>query len=65
MELYKLCNTFLDYVQATGKIILLYGAGGYLHQRLTGAPRACGVMNNPELEKVLKMSDIAFVGSRQ
>jgi uncharacterized protein len=63
MELYKLCNTFLDYVQATGKINLLYGAGGYLREQLTGAPRVCGVVNNPELKKVLKMSDIPFVGN--
>ena len=63
MELYKLCNTFLDYVQATGKINLLYGAGGYLREQLTGAPRVCGVVNNPDLKKVLKMSDIPFVGN--
>jgi proteasome assembly chaperone (PAC2) family protein len=63
MELYKLCNTFLDYVQATGKINLLYGAGGYLREQLTGAPKVCGVVNNPELKKVLKMSDIPFVGN--
>jgi proteasome assembly chaperone (PAC2) family protein len=63
MELYKLCNTFLDYVQATGKINLLYGAGGYIREQLTGAPRVCGVVNNPELKKVLKMSDIPFVGN--
>lgn len=63
MELYKLYNTFLDYVQATGKINLLYGAGGYLREQLTSAPRVCGVVNNPELKKVLKMSDIPFVGN--
>jgi uncharacterized protein len=62
-ELYKLCNTLLDYVQATGKINLLYGAGGYLRDQLTGAPRVCGVVNNPELKKVLKMSNISFVGN--
>lgn len=61
-ELYKLCNTFLDYVQATGKVNLLYGAGGYLHEQLTGAPRVCGVVNNSELKNILKKSDIAFVG---
>jgi proteasome assembly chaperone (PAC2) family protein len=63
MELYNLCNTFLDYVQATGKVNLLYGAGGYLHEQLTGAPRVCGVVNNSELKEVFKKSDIALVGT--
>jgi hypothetical protein len=31
----------------------LYGAGGYLHEQLTGTPGVCGVVNNPQLKKVL------------
>jgi proteasome assembly chaperone (PAC2) family protein len=41
----------------------LYGAGGYLHEQLTGAPRVCGVVNNSELKEVFKKSDIALVGT--
>src|SRR2546428_7623292 len=62
-ELYRLCNTFLDYVQTIGKANLLYGAGGYLREQLAGAPSVCGVLNNPKLKKVLKKSEIELIGN--
>ena len=62
-ELYGLCNTLLDYVQSVGKVTRLYGAGGYLREQVTGAPRACGVVNRPELKKVLTKAGIEVVGN--
>jgi proteasome assembly chaperone (PAC2) family protein len=62
-ELYRLCNTFLDYIQSIGKVKRLYGAGGYQREQLTGAPRVCGVVNKPELRKVLSKEGIDLVGS--
>ena len=62
-ELYRLCNTFLDYMQSIGKVKRLYGAGGYQREQLTGAPRVCGVVNKPELKKVLSKVGIDLVGS--
>lgn len=61
-ELYRLCNTFLDYAQSVGKVKKLYGAGGYLREQVTGAPRVGGVVNRPELKKVLSKSGIELVG---
>ena len=63
IELHKLCNTFLDYVQTIGKINLLYAAGGYLHEQLAGAPKVYGVVNNPKLHKILKKSEIDPIGN--
>lgn len=62
-ELYGLCDTFLDFAQSVGKIRRLYGAGGYLREQLAGAPRVCGVVNNPELKKVLTKAGIEQVGN--
>ncbi len=62
-QLYKLCNTFLDYAQKIGKVKKLYGAGGYLREQLTGAPRVCGVVNRTELKETLENAGIEFVGS--
>jgi hypothetical protein len=62
-ELYRICNMFLDYVQSLGKVTRLYGAGGYLREQVTGAPRVCGVVNRPELKKVLAKEGIDPVGS--
>jgi proteasome assembly chaperone (PAC2) family protein len=62
-ELYRLSNIFLDYVQAIGKINLLYGAGGYLREQLAGAPKVCGVVNNPKLKKMLEKSEIEPIGT--
>jgi len=62
-ELYRLCNTFLDYMQSIGKVKRLYGAGGYQREQLTGAPKVCGVVNKPELKKVLSEVGIELVGS--
>lgn len=62
-ELYRLCNTFLDYAQSVGKIRRLYGAGGYLREQLAGAPRVCGVVNKPELRSVLEGAGIEPVGN--
>lgn len=62
-ELYRLCNMFLDYVQSIGKVKRLYGAGGYLREQVTGAPRVCGVVNKPELKKILSNVGIELVGS--
>lgn len=61
-ELYALCNTLLDFAQSAGKVLRLYGAGGYLRDQLTGAPRVCGVVNKPEIKKVLARAGIDLVG---
>lgn len=63
VELHALCNTLLDFAQDAGKVTRLYGAGGYLREQLTGAPRVCGVVNRPELKNVLKEAKIDLVGS--
>jgi proteasome assembly chaperone (PAC2) family protein len=62
-ELYGLCSRFLDYAQSVGTIRVLYGAGGYLREQLTGAPRVCGVVNKPALTKVLERAGIEPVGN--
>ncbi|AFU58019.1 MAG: PAC2 family protein [Nitrososphaera sp.] len=63
-ELHRLCNMLLDYVQSIGgKVTRLYGAGGYLREQVTGAPRVCGVVNRPELKRVLAKAGIDFVGN--
>lgn len=61
-ELHALCNTLLDFAQGAGKVTRLYGAGGYLREQLTGAPRVCGVVNKPELKNVLAGAGIDLVG---
>ena len=61
-ELYRLCNTFLDYAQSVGTVRRLYGAGGYLREHFAGAPQVCGVVNRPELKSVLAKAGIAPVG---
>jgi proteasome assembly chaperone (PAC2) family protein len=40
-----------------------YGAGGYLREQVTGAPKVCGVVNKPELKKVLAKAAIDHVGN--
>lgn len=62
-ELYRLCNTLLDYLQSIGKVKKLYGAGGYLREQVTGAPRVYGVVNRPELKKNLAQKGIEPVGN--
>lgn len=62
-ELYELCSTFLDFVQSTGDVRRIYGAGGYLREQVTGAPRVCGVANKIELKKVLAKAGIELVGN--
>ena len=62
-ELHRLCNLLLDFVQSLGKVSRLYGAGGYLREQVTGAPRVCGVVNRPELKKILKKASIDPVGN--
>jgi proteasome assembly chaperone (PAC2) family protein len=65
-QLYLLCNTLLDYARSAasgGRIRRLYGAGGYLRDQLTGAPRVYGVVNRPELKKVLAEAGIDLVGN--
>lgn len=62
-QLYRLCNIFLDFAQSAGKVRRLYGAGGYLREQVTGAPRTCGVVNRPELKKVLDRAGIEPVGN--
>lgn len=61
-QLYALCNAFLDHAQSAGRVKRLYGAGGYLREQLTGAPRVCGVVNRPELKMVLEKAGIEPVG---
>jgi proteasome assembly chaperone (PAC2) family protein len=63
-ELHRLCNMLLDYVQSVGKVKRLYGAGGYLREQVTGAPRACGVVNRPELKKVLSKAALISWATR-
>lgn len=62
-ELYRLCNVLLDYINSIGKVKRLYSAGGYLREQVTGAPRACGVVNKSELKKLLSKANIDFVGN--
>jgi uncharacterized protein len=62
-ELHKLCNMLLDYLQSIGRVTRLYGAGGYLREQVTGAPRVCGVVNRSELKKVLSKAGIDPVGN--
>lgn len=62
-ELQRLCSMLLDYVLSIGKVTRLYGAGGYLREQVTGAPRACGVVNRSELKKVLSKAGIELVGN--
>ncbi|HKU50096.1 MAG TPA: PAC2 family protein [Nitrososphaera sp.] len=62
-ELYSICNGLLDYAQSIGKIRRLYGAGGYLREQLTGAPRVCGVVNRPGLKQVIEAAGIEPVGN--
>ena len=62
-ELYRLCNSVLDYAQSVGTIRRLYGAGGYLREQLTGAPRVCGVVNRSELKTILAKAGIELIGN--
>jgi hypothetical protein len=62
-ELHRLCNILLDYLQSIGKVTRLYGAGGYLREQVTGAPRVCGVVNKSGLKKVLTKAGIDPVGN--
>jgi uncharacterized protein len=62
-ELHRLCNMLLDYLQSIGKVTTMYGAGGYLREQVTGAPKVCGVVNKPELKKVLTNAGIDLVGN--
>jgi hypothetical protein len=62
-ELHRLSNMLLDYVQSIGKVTRLYGAGGYLREQVTGAPRVCGIVNKPELKKLLSKAGIDPVGN--
>jgi proteasome assembly chaperone (PAC2) family protein len=62
-QLYALCNALLDLVGKIGRPRRLYGAGGYLREQLTGAPRVCGVVNRPELKKELGQAGIDLVGN--
>ena len=62
-ELYALCNKFLDFAQSIGKVRRLYGAGGYLREQLTGAPRVCGVVNREALKATLSAAGIEPVGN--
>jgi uncharacterized protein len=63
IELHNLCNVLLDYLQTIGTIKILYGAGGYLHEQLAGAPRTRGVVNKPQLKKLLKKAEIEPIGN--
>lgn len=62
-ELHRLCNMLLDHLQSIGRVKKLYGAGGYLREQVTGAPRVCGVVNRTELKKALANVGIDPVGS--
>jgi proteasome assembly chaperone (PAC2) family protein len=62
-ELLRLCNLLLDYVQSIGRVTRLYGAGGYLREQVTGAPRVCGVVNKSDLKEVLSKAGIDPVGN--
>jgi uncharacterized protein len=61
-ELYKLCNALLDFIESMGKAKRLYGAGGYLREQVTGAPRVCGVANKQELKETLLKAGIDLIG---
>ncbi len=61
-ELHQLCNFLLDYTQEIGQAKLLYSSGGYLREQLTGAPRVCGVVNNPDLKSILTKFQIELIG---
>jgi proteasome assembly chaperone (PAC2) family protein len=54
---------FLDYAQSVGNVRRIYGAGGYLKEQLTGAPKVCGVVNRSELKPVLEKAGIEAVGN--
>jgi|GEM_PF-188492 proteasome assembly chaperone (PAC2) family protein len=62
-ELYQLCNLLLDYIQEIGHVKLLYSSGGYLKEQLTGAPKVCGVVNNPDLRSILTKFQIELIGN--
>lgn len=62
-ELHRLCGTLLDYAQSIGKVKRLYGAGGYLREQVTGAPRVCAVVNAQQLRKILIKAGIDPVGN--
>lgn len=62
-ELHHLCNLLLDYIQEIGKTRLLYAAGGYFREQVTGAPRVCGVVNNPDLKNILTKFKIDLIGN--
>lgn len=62
-ELHRLCGVLFDYISQVGRVRRLYGAGGYLREQVTGAPRVCGVVNRPELKQVLADAGIEPVGS--
>jgi uncharacterized protein len=62
-ELHQLCNLLLDYTQEIGKVKLLYGAGGYLREQVTGAPKVCGVVSDPNLKKILAEFKIDLIGN--
>jgi proteasome assembly chaperone (PAC2) family protein len=62
-ELHRLCNMPLDHLESIGRLKKLYGAGGYLREQVTGAPRVYRVVNRPELKKALAKVEIDPVGS--
>lgn len=62
-ELHQLCNLLLDYIQEIGKNRLLYSAGGYFREQVMGAPRVCGVVNNPDLKNILTKFKIDLIGN--
>lgn len=62
-ELHELCNILLDYTQEIGRVRLLYAAGGYFREQVTGAPRVCGVVNNPDLKSILTKFNIELIGN--
>ncbi|MGI0025579.1 MAG: PAC2 family protein, partial [Nitrososphaera sp.] len=62
-ELHRLCSTLLDYLQSVGRVKMLYGAGGYLREQVTGAPRVCVVVNKPELKKIAVNAGVEPVGN--
>ncbi|MGH9991525.1 MAG: PAC2 family protein [Nitrososphaera sp.] len=62
-ELHSLCSTLLDYLQSVGRVKMLYGAGGYLREQVTGAPRVCVVVNKPELKKIAVNAGVEPVGN--
>jgi proteasome assembly chaperone (PAC2) family protein len=56
-------HMLLDHLQSIGRVKKLYGAGGYLREQVTGAPRIYGVVNRPELKKALAKVGIDPLGS--